>query len=427
MVGFIIFVVLLILMFIGVPIGFAMGISATFMLLFTGTASPVSIATKAVNGLDSFTIMAIPFFMLGSSIMSGTNVGRYIFDFCGTMVRHIRGGYAHMNILLSMIMAGMSGSSVADVVGTGKMEIDAMTHHGYDRDFSAAVTATSSCIAPIIPPSTSAILYGSITGVSIGGLLIAGILPGILMAICMMILCYFIAKKRDYPLQPKATWGERWSTFKHSFAALMFPVILVGGIMSGWFTATEAACVAVLYACFIGFFVYRELSFKKLFEILETTSEFAASTLFILSMAAIFGLILTHNRVPQLMCDFFLSLSDNKYVILFLINVVLIILGMLMEGNAIYMIMGPILAVLAVELGCHPVHFGAMVIFNLTLGLITPPVGLCLFLTQKVSGITSKQMIKAILPFIVIMFVALFIITYVPFFTTFLPRVTMGL
>lgn len=427
MVGFIIFIVLLILMFIGVPIGFAMGISAAFMLLFTGTATPVSIAQKAVNGLDSFTIMAIPFFMLGSSIMSGTNVGRYIFDFCGTMVRHIRGGYAHMNILLSMIMAGMSGSSVADVVGTGKMEIDAMVHHGYDRDFSAAVTATSSCIAPIIPPSTSAILYGSITGVSIGGLLIAGILPGILMAICMMILCYFISKKRNYPLQPKATAAERWKTFKHSFAALMFPVILVGGIMSGWFTATEAACVAVLYACFIGFFVYRELTLKKLFEILETTSEFASSTLFILSMAAIFGLILTHNRVPQLMCDFFLSLSDNKYVILFLINVVLIILGMLMEGNAIYMIMGPILAVLAVELGCSPIHFGAMVIFNLTLGLITPPVGLCLFLTQKVSGITSKQMIKAILPFIVIMFVALFIITYVPFFTTFLPHITMGL
>ena len=427
MLGFIIFIVLLILMFIGVPIGFAMGISATFMLLFTGTASPVSIATKAVNGLDSFTIMAIPFFMLASSIMSGTDVSKYIFRFCGSLVRHLRGGFAHVNILLSMVMAGMSGSSVADVVGTGKMEIDAMADHGYDRDFAAAVTATSACIAPIIPPSTSAILYGSITGVSIGGLLIAGILPGILMEICMMILCYFIAKKRNYPLQPKATKKEIWESFKQSFFALMFPVILVGGIMTGWFTATEAACVATLYAIFIGAVIYHGLTFKKLFQIFEQTSEFAASTLFILGMAAIFGLILTHNHVPQLLCDFFLSLSDNKYVLLFLINVVLIVLGMLMEGNAIYMIMGPILGALALELGCNPIHFGAMVIFNLTLGLITPPVGLCLFLSQKVAGITSKQMIRAILPFIAIMFVALFIITYVPFFTTFLPHVTMGL
>lgn len=427
MIGFLIFAVLLILMFIGVPIGFGMGISAIFMLLFTGTASPVSIAQKAVNGLDSFTIMAIPFFMLASSIMSSTNVGQHIFNFCGALVRHIRGGLAHVNILLSMVMAGMSGSSVSDVVGTGKMEIDAMVANGYDRDFSAATTAASSCIAPIIPPSTSAILYGSITGVSIGGLLVAGIIPGVLMGFAMMVLCYFISKKRGYPVQERATAKEIWSTFKTSFPALMFPIILVGGIMTGWFTATEAACVATLYAIAIGSIIYHQLNFKKLFQILETTSEFAASTLFILSMAAIFGLILTHNRIPTLMCDFFLGLSDNKYVILFLINVLLIILGMLMEGNAIYMIMGPILGMLAVELGCNPVHFGAMVIFNLTLGLITPPVGLCLFLTQKVAGITTKQMVKAILPFIAILFFCLFCITYIPWLTTFLPGLMLGL
>lgn len=421
MIGAVMFFLLIGLMFIGVPIAFSMGLSAIIMLLINATATPVAITTRAVNSLDSFTTMAIPFFMMASSILSGSNVGVKIFRFAGTLVRHLRGGLAHVNVLTSMIMAGMSGSAVSDVSGIGRMEIDAMEEAGYDTDFSAAVTAASSTIAPIIPPSTSAVLYGSITGVSIGALLIGGLVPGILMGILQMIICWFTSKERGYPLQPKASGREIWISFKDSFAALMMPVILISGILSGYFTPTEGACVATVYSILIGLFVYRTLTLKKLFKILMNTSVFAGATLFVLSMASIFGLVLTHNQIPTKLTAFFLSLSDNKYIILFLINILLLILGMLMEGNAIYMIMGPILGMMAVELGCHPIHFGIMVIFNLTLGLITPPVGLCLFLTQKVAKITTAQMIKSIMPFVIMMIICLFIITYFPPIVTWLP------
>ena len=333
-------------------------------------------------------------------------------------------GLAHVNILTSMIMAGMSGSSVSDVSGIGKMEMDAMTDAGYDKGFSAAVTAASSTVAPIIPPSTSAILYGSITGVSIGKLLIGGLLPGILMGLAMGIVAYIISTRRNYPLQERASGKEIWVSFKDSFAALMMPIILISGILSGIFTATEAACVATVYSILISLFWYRTINFKDLFKILEKTSEFASSTLFVLAMAGVFGLVLTHNQVPNKICAFFLSLSNNKYVLLFLINIMLI-LGCLMEGNSIYMILGPVLGMLAVQLGCDPVAFGVMVVFNLTLGLITPPVGLCLFLTQKVAGITSQQMISSIVPFVIILIISLLIITYFPQICTLLPNLLM--
>ena len=425
MIGAIIWVCLIGFMFIGVPIAFSMGISATIMLLINRTATSVVIAQKAVNALDSFTIMAIPFFMMASSILSGADVGKKIFRFAGTLVQHLPGGLAHVNILTSMIMAGMSGSSVSDVSGIGKMEMDAMTDAGYDVPFSAAVTAASSTVAPIIPPSTSMILYGSITGVSIGKLLIGGLLPGILMGLAMGIVAYFISVRRHYPLQPRATRAEILSSLKDSFAALMMPVILIAGIMSGIFTATEAACVATVYSILISLFWYRTINFKKLFHILENTSTFASSTLFVLAMAGVFGLVLTHNQVPTKICNFFLSLSDNKYVLLFLINIMLLILGCLMEGNSIYMILGPVLGVLAVQLVCDPVAFGVMVVFNLTLGLITPPVGLCLFLTQKVAKITSQQMISAIVPFVIVLIVSLLVITYIPQICTILPNLLM--
>jgi C4-dicarboxylate transporter DctM subunit len=241
------------------------------------------------------------------------------------------------------------------------------------------------------------------------------------MGILQMIISYFIAKKRGYSLQSKASRREVWKAFKDGFAAMMMPVILIVGILSGYFTPTEGACVATVYSILIGMFVYKTLTFKKLFKILMDTSVFAGATLFVLSMAAIFGLVLTHNQIPTKLTAFFLGLSDNKYILLFLINILLLVLGMLMEGNAIYMIMGPILGMLAIELGCNPVHFGIMVIFNLTLGLITPPVGLCLFLTQKVAKITTSQMVKSIMPFVIMMIICLFIITYFPPLVTWLP------
>ena len=331
MIGAVIWICLIGFMLIGVPIAYSMGLAATVMLLISNTATPVVIAQKATNALDSFTIMAIPFFMMAASIMSGADIGKKIFRFAGTLVQHLRGGLAHVNILTSMILAGMSGSAVSDVAGIGKMEMDAMEEAGYDAEFSAAVTAASSTVAPIIPPSTSMILYGSITGVSIGKLLIGGLVPGLLMGLAMGIVAYIISAKRKYPLLARASGREIWVSLKDSFAALMMPVILVVGITSGIFTATEGACVATVYSILIAMFWYRKINFKKLFKILEDTSVFASSTLFVLAMAGIFGLVLTQNQVPTKICNFFLGISNNKYVVLFLVNVMLLILGCLME------------------------------------------------------------------------------------------------
>jgi tripartite ATP-independent transporter DctM subunit len=420
-----IWVSLIVLLFIGVPIAYAMGLASVLMLKLSGVSSSIVIAQKAINGLDSFVVLAIPFFMMAASVMSQTGVGNRIFRFAGSLVRHLPGGMGHVNVLTSMILAGMSGSSVSDVSGIGKMEIEAMEDAGYDRDFSAAVTAASSTIAPIIPPSTSMVLYGSITGVSIGRLLIGGLFPGIMMGLVMMILVYIISVRRKYPIMQRVSMKELLSSFVESIPPLLMPVILLGGIIGGFFTPTEGACVATVYAIFLGMVFYRNLNFKQLFKVFENTSSLCSATLMVMACSSIFGLVLTKNQIPQKLSMFFISLSNNPKVIMFYINVLLIILGCFMEGNSIYIILGPILGQLAVTLGADPVHFGVMVVFNLTLGLITPPVGLCLFLTQRVARISSGQMVRAIWPFIIVLFIALGIVTYWPAISTWLPNLVM--
>ena len=255
-----------------------MGLISVLMLLTTDAANAVVIAQKAINGLDSFTILAIPFFMIAANIMSETGVGTKIFAFASALVRHRKGGMGNVNIITSLIMAGMSGSAVADITGIGKLEMEAMEDAGYDRGFSAAVTAASSTIGPIIPPSIPMVLYGSIAGVSIGRLLIGGAIPGFIMAAVMMVVVYIVSKKKGYPVQDKASLREMVRTFVSTIPALLMPVILLGGILFGFMTPTESACMAVLYAIFLGTVYYRNLSFKKLFNILERCATLCATT-----------------------------------------------------------------------------------------------------------------------------------------------------
>lgn len=413
---------MVVLLIIGLPIGYALTALAIVMLGVSGASTPFAIAQKTVTSLHSFTMLAIPFFMLAGEAMSVTKVSKKIFNFAGSLVRHLPGGMAHVNILTSMFLAGCSGSSVADITGVGKLEIEAMEDAGMDKDFSAATTCASACLAPIIPPSMNIVLYASISGVSIGSMLVAGLTPGILMAVCMMIYCYFYSKRKGFPVQPRVRAKELWKTFVGAIPALLLPVIILGGILSGKFTATEAAAVGAFYAILLGMVFYRNLSFKGLMKICGNVGILAATTMCIMYGSSVFGLVLTTNHIPQKLCEFFVGLSDQRWIILLAINAALLVLGCLMDCTPILLILSGTLALLAQQLGMNPIQFGIMVVMNVTIGLATPPVGMALFVTQKVANISTSRMFKSILPFLAVMLVALLLVTFIPVITTWLPN-----
>lgn len=418
----IVWTMMILLLVIGLPIGFALMALSIVLLGISGTSTPYAITQKTVTSLNSFTMLAIPFFMLSGEAMSKTGVSKKIFDFAGSLVRHLPGGLAHVNILCSMLLAGTSGSAVADVTGVGRLEIEAMEDAGMDRDFAAATTAASSCIAPIIPPSMSMVIYASISGVSIGKMLFGGIGPGILLGVTMMIYAYFYSKKRGFPVQPRVNMKELGKSFVDAIPALMLPLIILGGILFGLFTATEAAACGALYAILLGMLLYRNLSFKSLMDILGNTGLLCASTFCIMYGSSVFGMVLTTNHIPQAMCNFFLNLSDTTWVVILAINFMLLILGMLMDCTPILIILSGTLALLANQVGMDPVQFGVMVVLNVTIGLITPPVGIILFVTQKVAKISTKRMFKCVLPYVGMMLIALLLVAFIPAITTYIPN-----
>jgi tripartite ATP-independent transporter DctM subunit len=418
----IVWTVMVLLLIIGLPIGFALMALSIILLVTTGTSTPFAIAQKTVTGLQSFTMLAIPFFMLAGAVMSKTHVSRKIFNFAGSLVRHLPGGMAHVNIVTSMLLAGTSGSAVADVTGVGKLEIEAMEEAGMDIDFSAATTAASSCIAPIIPPSMSMVIYASISGVSIGKMLLGGLVPGVLLGAVMMVYAYFYSKKRNFPLQQRVTAKELGITFVRAIPALMLPVIILGGILSGLFTPTEAAATGAFYTIILGLLFYRNLSIKELFKTFGDTAFLAATTFCIMYASSVFGLVLTQNHIPQQLCDFFVGLSSQRWVVIICVNIALLILGCLMDCTPILVILSGTLALLAQQLGMDPVQFGVMVVLNVTIGLITPPVGIILFVTQKVANISTQRMFKSVLPYVAAMITVLFIVAFVPGLVTWLPN-----
>ncbi len=418
----IVWTVMVLLLVIGLPIGFALMALSIVLLGVSGVTTPFAIAQKTVTSLSSFTMLAIPFFMLAGEAMSKTGVSRKIFDFAGSLVRHLPGGMAHVNILTSVFLAGCSGSAVADITGVGRLEMEAMENAGMDRDFAAGTTAATACVAPIIPPSMSMVIYASISGVSIGKMLFGGIGPGLLLALAFMIYCYFFSKKRHYPVQPPVKAKELGKSFLKAIPALLLPIIILGGILTGIFTATEAAAGGAFYAILLGLIFYRNLSFKGLVEILGNAGVLCATTFCIMYGSSVFGLVLTANHIPQALCDFFVNLSNTRWVVVIAVNIMLLILGMLMDCTPILLILSGTLALLASRIGMDPVQFGVMVVFNVTVGLATPPVGMALFVTQKVANITTKQMFKSIMPFLIVMIITLFIIAFVPQITTFIPN-----
>lgn len=403
-----------------VPIAFALGFSSLIYMLAAGIPLQV-IPQVMAKTFDSFVLLAIPFFMLAGQLMNSGGITNRIYGFAKALTGHIRGGLSHVNVVGSMIFAGMSGSAVADASGIGQIEIRAMIEEGFEPDFAAAVTAASATVGPIIPPSIPMVIYGSIAGVSIGSLFVGGAIPGTLMGAALMVACYVVSVRRGYPRFERASLRELMATLKSAILPLLTPGILLGGLLGGVFTPTEAAVVAVLYAVLLGFVVYRELPFSRLGKILLQVVEDTASIMFIVSTAAVAGWILAYEGVPQALSESVLSVTTNKYVILLILNAVLLAAGCFMEATALILILTPVLLPVIDTVGIDRVHFGVVMVLNLMIGLITPPVGVCLYVCSKFARVPVERTIKSVLPFFVALVVVLLVISFLPSLVTFLP------
>jgi tripartite ATP-independent transporter DctM subunit len=367
-------------------------------------------------------LLAIPFFVLAGQLMNTSGITDRIFRFAKALVGHIPGGLAHANIIGSIIFSGMSGSAVADAAGLGQVEMKAMIDEGYDPEFSAAITVASATVGPIIPPSIPMVLYGAMAEVSIGALFLGGFLPGLLLGVGMAILVYFISIKRNYLKSNQFDLREVWESFKGAFLAIITPVIIIGGILWGVFTPTEAAVVATVYAFVLGFIVYREMTFEALVKNLIDAAVTTSTIILILSSAAAFSWVIALEGIPQAVTRFIQSVTDNPHMILLILNVVFLVFGMFMESLSILVITVPFLSPLIKAYGFDPVHIGVMIVLNLMLGLCTPPVGMSLFVCSKVGNVQLEKLYREILPFLVPLVGVLFLIAYVPATVTFVPE-----
>lgn len=414
--------VFLVSLALGVPVAFCLGFTS-LAALFLLDEPLIILAQRMFTGMDSFSLMAVPFFVLAGELMNRGGTTRRLIDFANVLVGRIPGGLAHTNIVASMFFGGISGSAVADAAAMGTILVPGMVRKGYTPGFSAAVTAASSTMGPIIPPSIFMVIMGVTTGLSIGGLFAAGIVPGLMLGLSMMALSYFIAKRRNYPREDAPVTLRRFGhDLLGAFPALIAPVIILGGILLGVFTPTEAAAVAVLYALLLGMLLYRELSWRDLFEVLTSSGVTTAVLLMIIGMANIFSWVLAAEEVPQKIAEAMLTITTNPYLILLLINVFLVFIGMFLEGGAAIIILAPTLLKVAVTVGIDPLHFGLMMVLNIVVGLLTPPLGVCLFVVCGVTGLSLGRITKAVMPFLMVEFAVLLLVTYVPSLILAIPR-----
>jgi C4-dicarboxylate transporter DctM subunit len=418
--------VLLLLMALEFPVAFAMtGASAAYILL-KGDIPLIVVAQRVTVGVDSFVLLAIPFFFLAGELMNQGGITKRLVDLAQAMVGGVRGGLGHVTVVTNMIMAGMSGSAVADATGTGAVLIPAMVEAGYPRVFSAALVGAASTIGPVIPPSIPFVIYGGITGVSVGRLFLGGVVPGILMGFFLMGAVYMMAKKRGYRAEGWLTLSEALRNIWRAIPVMLFPVIILGGIFSGVVTPTEAAVVAVVYAVFLSVLFYHELTPRQLIKVLTLVAGNTAKITFIIASAGLYGWLLAREGVPQMFTDFFLSVSRDPWVILLMVNVLLLILGCLMETTAILVILTPVLMDLITKVGIDPVHFGVVLTLNLMIGLLTPPVGMVLYVMVSLAKVSVTEFTKECGIFMLALVVVLGLITYIPGLVIFLPHLIMG-
>lgn len=406
----------------GVPVAFCLALTSLVFLLLIGSVPLHLIPQRMFTGMDSFPVMAVPFFILAGDLMNAAGITERVVRFASVLVGHIRGGLAHVNVVASMFFAGCSGSAVADAAALGSILIPAMEEDGYDKTFAAAVTASAAVIGPIIPPSIPVVIYALSGSISIGGLFLAGVIPGVLIGLGLMLVSYVIARKRNYGQKRSlATLREFWDSLTGAIIPLIMPLIILGGILGGIFTPTEASCVAVAYAVLIGMFVLRTIRWRDLPAIVYRSMLITSTILMVMACANIFSWILGTQQIPQAVGAALTSLTKNPYVFLLLVNLFLLVVGCFLEGIAAIVLIAPILIPVAQALGISQLHFGMVVIMNLMIGLITPPLGLCLFVACSVGKVDFTQLIRASFPFVAVEIAALLIVTYFPFFTLFIP------
>jgi tripartite ATP-independent transporter DctM subunit len=417
--------VFIILLFLGIPIAYVMGLTGFnyFLLTDKEILMPI-IANRIYEGVDRFVLMAIPFFMLAGEIMNKGDITRRLVGFCQYLVGRFRGGLGYVNVMGSFLFAGLTGTAIADVSALGSIFIPAMEKEGYGRGYSAAITAASSIMGPIIPPSIIIVIYGGVTGTSIGALFAGALIPGALVGISNCVYNYYISKKRKYPVYKVDFNFKTFAGYsRDAFLAIIAPLIIIGGILAGIFTPTEAGAVAVAYSLFIGFFVFKKLRIRDLGDICTKAVLSSAMLFIIIGMANILGWIMGMEEVPGLIGKFMLSFSKNPRTIFLLINLLLLFLGTWMDIGTALVLLAPMLAPLMLKMGVHPVHLGIVMIVNLNIGLCTPPLGVCLFAACGIAKVSLEEITKEIFPFVALEIVVLIIITYLPQTVLYIPRI----
>ncbi|WP_439213706.1 TRAP transporter large permease [Duffyella gerundensis] len=414
---------LAVLLLLGFPVAFSVGLSA-FIGAWWIDLPWEAVVIQITNGVNKFSLLTIPFFILAGAIMAEGGIARRLVNFAYIFVGFIRGGLSLVNIVASTFFGAISGSSVADTASIGSVMIPEMEAKGYPRDFAAAVTASGSVQAVLTPPSHNSVIYSLATGgvVSISSLFVAGIFPGLLLGLCLMIMCVGFARKRGYPKGERIPFKQALKIFFDAFWGLFTIVIILGGILTGIFTATESAAIACLWAFLVTMFIYRDFKWNQLHILLFRTIKTVTIVMVLIAFAASFGAVMTFMQLPQMITDTFTSISDNKYVILMCINVLLLVIGTLMDMAPIILILTPVLLPVTNALGIDPVHFGMIMMTNLGIGLITPPVGSVLFVASAVSKQKIEQVVRAMLPFYCVLFIVLLLITYIPAISLWLPR-----
>jgi tripartite ATP-independent transporter DctM subunit len=416
------FLIIFGLIFAGAPIAFAFLTAALVRLLLEGGQLLIMVPMRMSASLDSFPLIAVPFFILAAEMMNAAKITDRLFAFCRAIIGPVRGGLAHVNVLGSMVFAGMSGSAVADASGLGKIEVKAMIDEGYDRPFTAAITAASSIIGPIIPPSIGAVILGYISGVSVGALLLAGIIPGISMGLVLMLVVAILAWKRKYPRFKRATWAEFRKACLDAIGPLLTPVILVGGIVSGVFSPTEAAVVCAIYATLLGVAVYRVIGIKDIYRVFARTALDTGVIFFLAGSAQVVGAILVRAQLPEKLFFMMLNIIHYPALIVSSILIIVIILGCIIDDMSILLILGPIVIPLAAKLGFNPVHFGILFIVTLCLGMITPPVGIGMYIVCYIAKVKMAEFAKEIWPMVLALIALIFTLLFLPKVVLFIPR-----
>lgn len=417
------FGVFFVLLVINMPIAFALGIATAVTLTLDNTLQLNAIVTRAFVGVDSFTLLAIPFFIIAGELMNACGITERIVTFSRSLVGHIRGGLAHVTIVSNMFFSGISGSATADASALGSMMIPAMKKNGFDADYAVAVNASASAMGPIIPPSILMVIYGSIANVSIAQLFLGGFVPGVMVAAGLMLMAYFIAKKRGYPAPPRSELPRILPSFRAALWALAMPVIILGGIFSGVFTATEAGVVAVAYALLVGTFVYRTLTFNLVAKLLVDAAVTTAAAMFLIAMATSFAWLLAWSGFGRSVLEVLSGVSSNPTIAVILILAFILVLGLFIEGIPILIIFTPVLLPVIQNLGVDPVYFGVLLVMAVVIGSVTPPVGILTYICCSIAGITISQAFRGLIPFCGVLIAVLFALTLFPELVTTIPSI----